>query len=68
MSIPKSFIKRIKESVTKIALQNPSKEEIERKLKDLYVSYFSSASINKELYFEAAIYLILYRSLLAKYK
>lgn len=68
MSISKSFIKKLKESVNTISMQNPSKEDICKELKNLYLKYITSLKINKDLYYEAAINLIIYRALITKFK
>ena len=68
MSISKSFIKKLKESVNTISMQNPSKEDIYKELKNLYLKYITSLKINKNLYYEAVINLIIYRALITKFK
>ena len=47
MSISKSFIKKLKESVNTISMQNPSKEDVCKELKNLYLKYITSLKIDK---------------------
>lgn len=64
MSIPKEFIKKLKKNVAEISIESPSKNKVTKDLKSLYIKYITTEKVNKSLYYNAAIKLIIYKALI----
>lgn len=64
----KSFIKTYKKSIDDITKNNPSKDEIEQKLLELFEITKRCKEDTKELYFVLATYLTVYRTICTEFK
>lgn len=64
----KDFIKNYKKFVDNVTVKNPSKDEIEQKLSELFEITKRCKEDTKELYLILAIYLTVYRTMCTQFK
>lgn len=66
--LSKELINTLKERTNTIANKNPDIKTIIRKLKQIYNKNISEKKLSKDMYLTIAAYLVVYRSLITKYK
>lgn len=68
MNLKKEIVKDLNNKVQKLSFTNVTRNDILRKIKDIYYENVSLKEISYGTYLEIAVYLVLYKSLQTNYQ